>query len=802
MKNFNTHRGFTLFEAGATLAVIAILGGISVASFKSAQENTPSTSNEARLTTIQAAGRSVVALSASVVPDEIASLIPGTGLKVVNGPSMSSDQISVAKLSATVVAYAVVNESGCVALVDDISSDTSTWVNDEATATGNCDAARIGLSTPSGGDTYASAVTFDFDNVATPPGAPAAPSVAVIGTGAKATFYAPRNIGGSPIIEYTVACSSAGTGTAVEATGESSPVTVTGLAAGQEYSCTVKAANTRGYGPYSEPSDSFVPVNLPSAPATASAVASDAQIAVTWSAVSSTATSPVSGYRVYVNDALGCEVPSPTTTACTVTGLTNGTAYSVQVRAFYGASEGSASPVASATPRTLPGVPSSVAATLVYTAGSSVVSVAFSAPSSDGGAAITAYRATCTSSNGGTTQSASGASSPLAVSSLSPGFAYTCTVAASNAAGFGGESPSSAAVTVYDTPSAPTGLAATPGNTQVTLTWTAMSSTAAAPVSGYRVYYAGPTLACTAVGAASTSCTASGLANGVALSFQVLAYNAMTEGALSTAVTATPRTVPTAPPITSATASTTGVSIAFSSPSSNGGSVVTGFTGTCTSTDGGGTVSRTVEDSPVSIPLTNNGYTYSCVMYATNAAGTSPASAAKTLTPSQGSTVSGYTCPNGGTPTGSTCNVPASGYVSTYYVQDIACPGSWGTYLSTYAMFGATLSGPQYTAWDGYCYTAIFYNYKSAGGTCWSTTTGAAANGSNKGVCSTSGLYKYIHQDYYSGNNAYGYCSSGGTLSGGYCYPHYPDQGYYSVPASSYAGSPSYSYYWDGWTTS
>lgn len=782
--------------------VLAILGGISVASFKSSQKHTTSTSNEARLTTIQAAGRSVIALSSSVVPDEIASLVPGTGLKVVNGPSASSDQISVAKLSATLVAYAVVNETGCIALVDDISSDSATWVADTATATGNCDAARIGLNAPSGGSTYASAATFDFDDVAIPPGAPAAPSIAVIGTDAKATFYAPRNTGGAPIIEYTVSCSSSGAGLAGGATGGSSPVTVKALTAGQEYSCTVKAANVRGYGPSSEPSDTFVPVNPPSAPATASAVAGDAQISVTWAAVSSTATSPVSGYKVYVNDVVGCEIASPTTTSCAVTGLTNGTVYSVQVKAFYGATEGSASPATSATPRTVPGLPSSVTATLVQVSGSPVVSVGFVAPTSDGGATISAYRATCVSSNGGTTQTASGASSPLSVSSLSPGFAYTCSVAASNAAGFGSASSPSASVTVYNTPTAPTGLAATPGNTQVTLTWTAMSSTAAAPVSGYRVYYAGPTLACTAVGAASTSCIATGLANGVALSFQVVAYNTMTEGVLSTAVSATPRTVPTAPPITSATASATGVSIAFSSPSSDGGSAVTSFTGTCTSTDGGGTVSRSAFVTPVSIPLTNNGYTYSCVMYATNAAGTSPASAAKTLTASQGSTVSGYTCPNGGTPTGSTCNVPASGYVSTYYVQDIACPGSWGNYVSTYAMFGATLSGPQYTAWDGYCYTAIFYNAKSSAGTCWSTTTGAAANGANKGACTTTGTYKYIHQDYFSGNNAYGYCSTGGTLSGGYCYPNYPDQGYYSVPASSYAGSPSYSYYWDGWTVS
>jgi hypothetical protein len=76
------------------------------------------------------------------------------------------------------------------------------------------------------------------------------------------------------------------------------------------------------------------------------------------------------------------------------------------------------------------------------TAGNASASVAFAAPASNGGAAIDVYRATC---NPGA-KTGTGSSSPLAVTGLSNGTAYTCTVAAHNSVGWSTES-SSASVT-------------------------------------------------------------------------------------------------------------------------------------------------------------------------------------------------------------------------------------------------------------------------------------------------------------------------------------------------------------------
>ena len=81
---------------------------------------------------------------------------------------------------------------------------------------------------------------------------------------------------------------------------------------------------------------------------------------------------------------------------------------------------------------TVPGAPT-IGTTL---AGQSQVSIAFTAPASNGGAAITSYTASCTP--GGF--SATGATSPLVVTGLTTGTTYDCSVVATNAVGSGAAS--------------------------------------------------------------------------------------------------------------------------------------------------------------------------------------------------------------------------------------------------------------------------------------------------------------------------------------------------------------------------
>jgi hypothetical protein len=97
------------------------------------------------------------------------------------------------------------------------------------------------------------------------PTVPDAPAIgrAVPGDGqAQIAFTPPANDGGSPIISYTVVCNPNG----LTATGTSSPISVTALANGTPYTCSVRATNAIGM---SAPSAtvSVTPAAAPGGPA-------------------------------------------------------------------------------------------------------------------------------------------------------------------------------------------------------------------------------------------------------------------------------------------------------------------------------------------------------------------------------------------------------------------------------------------------------------------------------------------------------------------------------------------------------
>lgn len=85
-------------------------------------------------------------------------------------------------------------------------------------------------------------------------------------------------------------------------------------------------------------------------------------------------------------------------------------------------------------------------------AGIGTITVTFSAPASNGGSAITGYTATCTSSNGGVsgTASAGAGVTSIKVGALTNDKRYTCTVRASNVTGAGPASAATAAVTPFN----------------------------------------------------------------------------------------------------------------------------------------------------------------------------------------------------------------------------------------------------------------------------------------------------------------------------------------------------------------
>ena len=135
------------------------------------------------------------------------------------------------------------------------------------------------------------------------------------------------------------------------------------------------------------------------------------------------------------------------TSPLTVTGLTDGSPYTFTVTATNGVGTGPASvafdsgdPDAAAT---VPGAPTGVNAT----PGDGQATVSWTAPTSNGGSAITGY--TVTSSPGGFTATTAGATS-AAVIGLTDGTSYTFTVTATNTVGTGPASAPSTSVTPAD----------------------------------------------------------------------------------------------------------------------------------------------------------------------------------------------------------------------------------------------------------------------------------------------------------------------------------------------------------------
>lgn len=107
-----------------------------------------------------------------------------------------------------------------------------------------------------------------------------------------------------------------------------------------------------------------------------------------------------------------------------------------------GGGGGGSAPTPNPSTTTAPGAPTITA----VTPGDGQASIAFAAPTSDGGSVITGYTATCTLP--GTSRSGSGSNSPIVVSGLTNNTVYGCSVRATNAIGTG---PASTSVSVTPT---------------------------------------------------------------------------------------------------------------------------------------------------------------------------------------------------------------------------------------------------------------------------------------------------------------------------------------------------------------
>ena len=229
----------------------------------------------------------------------------------------------------------------------------------------------------------------------------------------------------------------------------------------------------------------------PAAPSSTSATGGNNSVTLGWAA-GANGGSAITGYKVYRGTTAGGE--SLLASLGLVTGYTdasalNGTVYFYKVSAVNAIGESGLSNEmvgAPSAPATVPGAPSLNSAT----GGNASVALAWSAPGSNGGSAITGYRVYRGTSAGGETLLTSlGLVTGYTDATAVNGVTYFYKVSAVNAVGEGGLSNErsatpSAPLTV---PGAPTLNSATGGNSSVSLGWSAGANGGSA-ITGYRVY--------------------------------------------------------------------------------------------------------------------------------------------------------------------------------------------------------------------------------------------------------------------------------------------------------------------------
>lgn len=417
-------------------------------------------------------------------------------------------------------------------------------------------------------------------------------------------------------------------GTWVDAGSLSAPFTIAGLTNGTSYQVEVRALSALGAGAASAAAQG-TPSTVSSAPRDVVATVEDGATDVTWAAPLSDGGAAVVAYVVTLFDQPTGGVPqaSCTTegaTACDVTPLDNGTTYYVGVVALNAAGASpSSSPRVAVTPLGRPTV--SIAA---VNPGASDLLVGVD--SDDNGAPISTYEYRL---DGGAWTSAGTSSEPFGISGLTTGTTYVVEVRARNSVGAGAASAPVAA-TPRTVPGAPRSVVATGTDASAQLSWTPPSSDGGAAISDYVVQYAtsasGPFTTFADGTSANTSATVSGLVNGSEYVFRVAAVNAAGTGSSSPLASTTPLAAPGAPNLTSLSVGSQYVQAAFTAPSSNGGSSITGYQ---YQLNGGEWRNASTSTSPITIAGLTNGQSYTVALRAVNAVGGGTASNTRTATP-------------------------------------------------------------------------------------------------------------------------------------------------------------------------
>ncbi len=366
--------------------------------------------------------------------------------------------------------------------------------------------------------------------------APGSPGVAAFaGNGAARVHWGIPNSGGAAITSYLIKTYRSGTEVASKTVTCPCPTVtaVEGLANGTTYSFTVQARNSVGYSSPATSGSVTPSAALPTAPSPAAATAGWGGATATWRHPS---TGAADAYVVQAYDPevgyVGEVVRScPCATIEGVPGLSNTKPYILGVYAYNEAGYSVPSLTSVVTPSSSRPLPPREASATVVSPGTLEVSWLAPSGGSTSGYRIVPYDSLSGEVAGKVKTLACPCSSLRAtIDGLAPGRTFLMSVQATNSTGSGLPSISGPA-TLPDVPSAPTSLAAVPGDAAAALSWNA-SAPNGSPVTGYTLT-ASPGGATTAVAGDATSAMFEGLTNGTAYTFTAVATNVVGDSAAS-----------------------------------------------------------------------------------------------------------------------------------------------------------------------------------------------------------------------------------------------------------------------------
>ncbi len=250
-----------------------------------------------------------------------------------------------------------------------------------------------------------------------------------------------------------------------------------GLSYGQSYDYTVSAHNLAGVGAKAA-TVTATPrpaLTFPGIPSDLTATPGDGRVDLAWSPVGDNGGSAIDYYVVYQNDIDVLHVGGNTVS---VTGLPNGQSISFAVASHNVIGTSAKSAAVQTTPYTLPGVPTGLTAT----AGNGFAALAWTAPGSNGGAAIDHY----VLYRDGTALPDDPIGLTCMIAGLTNGQSYNFTLAAHNPAGAG---PSTYVIVTptQTVPSEPLNATASTIDSGIVLNWSVPGDNGGYPIT-YNVY--------------------------------------------------------------------------------------------------------------------------------------------------------------------------------------------------------------------------------------------------------------------------------------------------------------------------